>query len=190
MRTADTRRRSRGSTCSRNIGRNSRGGPGSKTIVWSRSSIHNPGAVPRGLSSGSAPSGTIAWRTFESGICRAKERTLASIARTMASLRTSLRSSNSATVSRVKSSSVGPSPPEAMISGTRFTASRKASSRSARSSPTTVLRTISIPSLFSSSVRKSELVSILSGVSSSEPTAMISAFIVIHFNLELFVRCK
>src|SRR5713226_5829926 len=34
-----------------------------------------------------------------------------------------------------------------------------------------------MPSLFSSSVKKSELVSMRSGVSNSEPTAMISAFI-------------
>src|SRR5260370_17901797 len=34
-----------------------------------------------------------------------------------------------------------------------------------------------MPSLFSSSVRKSEFVSMRSGVSNSEPTAMISAFI-------------
>src|SRR5437879_996002 len=34
-----------------------------------------------------------------------------------------------------------------------------------------------MPSLFNSSVRKSELVSMRSGVSSSEPTAIISAFI-------------
>src|SRR5882672_12332934 len=39
------------------------------------------------------------------------------------------------------------------------------------------LRTTSMPILFSSSVRKSELVSMRSGVRSSEPTAIISAFI-------------
>ena len=45
--------------------------------------------------------------------------------------------------------------------------------------PTIVLRSTSMPSLFSSSVRKSELVSRRSGVSSSEPTAMISAFMAV-----------
>src|SRR5438046_9982398 len=64
-----------------------------------------------------------------------------------------------------------------MISSTRSSASLKAALKVSRLSPTIDLRTTSMPSLFSSSVRKSELVSTRSGVSSSEPTAMISAFI-------------
>src|SRR6267378_2166774 len=95
----------------------------------------------------------------------------------MASLRRSLRPRRSATVSRVRSSSVGPSPPLEIISGTRLSASRNASASKSRLSPTTVLRSTSMPIVFSSSVRKSELVSKRSGVSNSEPTAMISAFI-------------
>ncbi len=142
------------------------------------SSSHSPGAVPRGFSRISAPSGTIAWRTLTSGISRFRERKRLSMWRRISSLRRSLRWRSSATVSRVRSSSVGPSPPEEITSGTRFNASRNASLSRSRLSPTIVFRTTSIPILFSSSVRKSELVSRRSGVSSSEPTAMISAFIV------------
>src|SRR5882724_10454485 len=64
-----------------------------------------------------------------------------------------------------------------MINSTRSRASLKAALKVSRLSPTIDLRTTSMPSLFSSSVRKSELVSTRSGVNSSEPTAMISAFI-------------
>src|SRR5690242_10416953 len=64
-----------------------------------------------------------------------------------------------------------------MISSTRSSASLNAALKVSRLSPTIDLRTTSMPSLFSSSVRKSELVSTRSGVSSSEPTAIISAFI-------------
>ena len=46
----------------------------------------------------------------------------------------------------------------------------------ASSSPTTVLRVTSMPRRFSCAVRKRELVSTRSGVRSSDPTAMISAF--------------
>jgi hypothetical protein len=141
------------------------------------SSIHRPGAVPRGFSSTSAPSGTMAWRRLSAGISRLKLRKRASIARTTASSRRKGRPSSSATVSRVRSSSVGPRPPLAMTTGTRLSASRKAAARSSRLSPTIVLRRTSMPSLLSSSVRKRELVSRRSGVSSSEPTAIISAFI-------------
>ena len=176
-RTPETRRASRGTIFSRNIGFNSRGGPGSSAIIRPFSSIHKPGAVPPGLSSGSAPSGTIACRTFTSGISRPKLRKRPWMARRISSLRCSLRPSRSATASRVRSSSVGPSPPLEITSGTRSSASRNAALNSSRSSPTIVLRTTSMPRRFSSSVRKRELVSSRSGVSSSEPTAMISAFI-------------
>src|SRR6516164_1694008 len=131
---------------------------------------------PRGFSSTSAPSGTMACRRFTAGMSRLKLRKRASMARTTSSLRSKRRPSRSARVSRVRSSSVGPRPPLAITTGTRFKASRKASASSSRRSPTMVLRRTSIPSLLSSSVRNSELVSIRSGVSNSEPTAMISAF--------------
>src|SRR5712664_3646889 len=64
-----------------------------------------------------------------------------------------------------------------MTSSTRWSASWSAARSVSRLSPTMDLRTTSMPILFSSSVRKSELVSRRSGVRSSEPTAIISAFI-------------
>src|SRR5580704_5121691 len=176
MRTPETRRRKRGSTCSRKSGLSSRGGPGSSATMRPLSSIHRPGAVPRGFSSTSAPSGTMAWRRFTAGMSRLKLRNLASIARTTSSFRCRRRPRRSATVSRVRSSSVGPKPPLAITTGTRFNASRNASASNPRLSPTIVLRKTSMPSLFNSSVRKRELVSTRSGVRSSDPTAMISAF--------------
>ena len=179
MRMPETRRCRRGNTCSRNSGLSSRGGPGRRAIMRPSSSSHRPGAVPRGFSRTSAPSGTMAWRRLTAGISRLKLRNRASMWRTTSSLRRSLRLRRSATVSRVRSSSVGPRPPLAITTGTRWSASRKASARSSRLSPTMVLRRTSMPSLFNSSVRKREFVSIRSGVSSSEPTAMISAFMTV-----------
>ena len=78
--------------------------------------------------------------------------------------------------SRVVIETDGPDEDEAMNSGTRSRAPRKASRKRSRLSPTTVFRRTSMPILFSSSVRKREFVSRRSGVSNSEPTAMISAF--------------
>src|SRR5579859_816548 len=176
MRTPEAQRRKRGSTCSRKSGLSSRGGPGSNATMRPLSSIHRPGAVPRGFSRTSAPSGTMAWRRFTAGMSRLKLRNLASIARTTSSFRCRRRPRSSATVSRVRSSSVGPRPPLAITTGTRFSASRNASASSSRLSPTIVFRKTSMPSLFNSSVMKSELVSTRSGVRSSDPTAMISAF--------------
>src|ERR1700676_2432601 len=176
MRTPETRRRNRGSTCSRKSGLSSRGGPGNSATIRPLSSIQRPGAVPRGFSNTSAPSGTIAWRRLTAGMSRLKLRNRASIARTTSSFRCRRRPRSSASVSRVRSSSVGPSPPLVSTTGTRFSASRNASASNSRLSPTIVFRKTSMPSLFNSSVKKSEFVSTRSGVRSSDPTAMISAF--------------
>ena len=59
----------------------------------------------------------------------------------------------------------------------RDIASRMAAARRSRSSPITHFATTSTPRLFNSAVRCSEFVSRRSGVSISEPTAMISASI-------------
>ena len=131
------------------------------------------------FSSTSAPSGTIACLRFTSAIVRPSRRKRSSMCFITASFRTSLRPSNSATASRVKSSCVGPSPPLAITSSTRPSAPRKASFTSSFRSPTTVLRVTTMPRRFNWPVRNSELVSVRSGVSSSEPTAMISAFMIL-----------
>src|SRR5579883_1057167 len=179
-RAPETRRARRGRTCSLNMGMSSRGGPGKRASMRPESSIQMPGAVPREFASGSAPSGTMACCKLFSVISRPKLRKRARMCSTRSSRRRSLRPRTSETASRVRSSCVGPRPPVEMTSGTRSRASRKASRRNSRLSPTTVLRTTSMPILLSSSVRKRESVSTRSGVSSSEPTAMISAFIFIQ----------
>src|SRR3984893_13673130 len=157
---------------------NSCGGPGRSTTICPRASSQSPGAVPRALSRTVAPSGTSAWRAFTVDIGRPICRKRASILLMTSALRSSFRPSKPATASRVRSSSVGPRPPLAITSSARSIAWANASRRAPSSSPTTVLRVTSTPSRFSCAVRKRELVSTLSGVSSSDPTAMISAFIV------------
>src|SRR5665213_2550165 len=169
-------RASRGSTCAANMAFSSCGGPGSKMKMRSAASIQRPGAVPRSLSRTIAPSGTFACRLFTSDIARPSWRKRASILLITAGSRDIFLPSRSATASRVRSSSVGPRPPLAIINSTRFAASSKAARSGARSSPTTVLRVTSIPRRFSCAVMNRELVSTRSGVSSSDPTAMISAF--------------
>src|ERR1700722_8062144 len=168
----------RDSTCPANMAFNSCGGPGSRITMRPLVSSHRPGAVPRSLSRTAAPSGTIAWRAFTSDIVRPSWRKRASILLITAGSRASFLPKRSATASRVRSSSVGPSPPLAITSSTRWHASSNALRNGARSSPTTVLRVTSMPSRLSSAVRKRELVSTRSGVSSSDPTAMISAFMI------------
>ena len=68
MATPDARARSLDDASAVIIGFSSRGGPGSRITVWAPSSIHNPGALPFGLSITSPPAGTIACRRLLSGI--------------------------------------------------------------------------------------------------------------------------
>ena len=95
-----------------NIGFSSRGGPGSKTTTCSPCSIISPGAVPFGLSRTTAPAGTIACRLFTSGIRMPRRSNRARIWSTIEGSSDKGRSRALAITSRVRSSSVGPSPRE------------------------------------------------------------------------------
>ena len=93
-------------------------------------SIARPGAVPCGLCSTVAPSGTIACTLVRSGMGRLRlSKKLLMCASTAASSRNSFPS-NCATRSRVRSSEVGPSPPVVMIRSARASASLTACSMS------------------------------------------------------------
>jgi len=86
------------------------------------SSSHSPGAVRADFPE-FGTSGTIAWRTFSSGIAAHAAKTVLDKMQDRV-IPCSLRPSNSATVSRVRSSWVGPNPPDEMINSTRPSASR------------------------------------------------------------------
>ena len=64
-----------------------------------------------------------------------------------------------------------------MMSSERLSAARNTAASRSRSSPTMVFSRTSIPFSFNLRVRNRELLSVWSGVRSSEPTAMISASI-------------
>src|SRR5690606_4835542 len=68
-------------------------------------------------------------------------------------------------------------PPQKIVRSERCSASRSTPAMAFCSSPTMVFRWTWIPASFNRWVRYKESVSTLSGVNSSEPTAMISAFI-------------
>ena len=78
----------------------------------------------------------------------------------------------SATTSRVRSSSVGPSPPVRISRSLLPSASATIAFSTSRSSPATALPCRSMPSSFSRSVMNSEFVSTCVGVSISLPTAI------------------
>src|SRR5579883_3464632 len=172
--------RSRSRTCSSNMALSSNGGPGSRIRFRSRPSYfplsHWPGALPLGLGSTTAPSITSAcWWLF--GVIvepRAAKRS-SSFLRSSGSRRSPTPRA-SATAWRVRSSSVGPSPPIKTMMSVRCKAFLATETRRSRLSPTMVWSTTSTPSRFRRTVRNRELVSWRKGVSNSEPMAMISAF--------------
>jgi hypothetical protein len=95
----------------------SRGGPGSTITTWPSAGTTSPGAVPAG-SIGVAPSGTIACLRLPSRTAsgskrsrRAKREMISPILSSILSSRTSLRPAKRPTISAVRSSAVGPSPP-------------------------------------------------------------------------------
>src|SRR5260221_2070137 len=125
----------RGSTSSASSPRISDGTPGSKTTTRARSSTQSPGAVPRGLGSTVAPSGTSACVRFTAGIARPRRRNRSSSARSTVSSSCSALPNTAATSRFVMSSRVGPRPPVVITKPVRsrasLTAARISSGRSA-----------------------------------------------------------
>ncbi len=165
----------RSATTRSSIGFSSAGGPGSRSSTCPSCSSHSPGAVPKPFGRTSAPSGTMACRRLISGMRAPRAANRRRIASTRSGCSRSARPVTADTASRVRSSSVGPSPPHSTTRSVRASAARRTASRSAGRSPTIALALTSMPYSFSRSVMKSELVSSRGGTSSSLPTAMISA---------------
>jgi len=173
----ESRRTSRGSTSSTSSPRISRGTPGSSTATRPRaSSIHSPGAVPRGLGRMVAPSGTSAWVRLTAGIGRPNRWNRAAIPASSPSSSTSRLPNSSATTVFVMSSRVGPRPPvvtkQPVRSSASATAARIASGRSA----TVTRRVISAPTAARARPSSAAFESTVYPSSSSVPMVTISSF--------------
>ena len=161
----------------------SRGGPGSTTTSGPPGRCTtSPGAVPTGVSA-TAPRGTIAClRLAASSAGPAKPLRFAHPARIpamcarMSSSSSSGAPAKAATTSPVRSSAVGPSPPEVTISATPASAAnRSAPSRSPGRSPTIATCATSNPSRTSSRATNGPLRSAIAPVSSSLPVTTTAA---------------
>ena len=106
-----------------NIGSSSLGGPGSRMTIlrWRPTtvSMYCPGALPLALGITSAPSITSAWRALFSGIFMRRAAKRLYIAVRISALRRSPTPSAAAAAWRVRSSSVGPRPPEKITMSAR-----------------------------------------------------------------------
>ncbi len=143
---AATRRAIRGSTSSTSKPRISRGTPGSSTATRPRpSSSQSPGAVPRGLGSTLAPSGTSAWVRLTAGMGRPSRLNRASMLASNPWSSTSRLPNSSATTPLVMSSRVGPRPPVVTTNAVRSSASATAARIASGRSATVVRRVISAP---------------------------------------------
>ena len=157
-------------------------GPGRTTIARSPAGTTRPGAVPTG-SSGVAPSGTIACLRFasitapSSNLKRlAKPRRTSAIFSSTSSSRTSSRPAKRATTSAVRSSAVGPRPPEVTIRSIPSSArKRSAASRSSGRSATTRMWATSTPSSASRSETQGPFLSAIRPVRTSVPVTTIPA---------------
>ncbi len=155
------------------------GGPGRRMRVRGPFAVFVvriwPGAVPAELGSMVAVARMSACLRLLGVIARSRAAKRSSILRRTEASGWSVSWRTSATASRVRSSSVGPRPPEKKTRSERRRAVRVASTSCGRLSPTMVLKATGTPRALRRSVRKRELVSWRKGVRSSEPTAMISA---------------
>ena len=159
----------------------SRGTPGISTAMQPSSSNQAPGAVPWALGSLCPLVGTMAClRLLAVGVrpprpVRAKKSTIFCHS---ASSKCRVSPKASATVSLVRSSSVGPSPPENTSRSLRLLASFTKSRRRPGLSPITCWCSTLMPSSASSRLKNWALVLTISPSSSSVPTQMISAVMV------------
>src|SRR5579872_2047828 len=121
-----------------------------------------------------APSGTSAWRALLSDIVRPRRSKSARMASSTTSSRRRGTFITVAIASRVMSSWVGPSPPQAITASLLARALRNARTMRSRLSPTLVWKWQSMPEAASSSPMCDELVSTIWPSSSSVPTATTS----------------
>src|SRR5438552_14404129 len=135
-----------------------------------------PGAVPAGFSILTGPAGTSACWRFDGDIVlpmRAKRR---SSAASRPASRSSGRPVAAATPSRVRSSWVGPRPPQTTTTPARPSAALSTRSIWPTSSPTAVCRVTGTPTLARASEMNLALVSAICPARISDPTETTSAF--------------
>ena len=165
----------------------SEGTPGNAINVVSSKSTRTPGAVPIGLGSGSAFSGSVAI-FIRGGVSSAVSvpfsfAYFSYFSLTIFSafwLTVSLRFSAFAMPSNVLSSKVGPNPPVVMVKcGLRLSVSRVAVAISFMLSATTVMRLTVIPSVVACLAIHCAFVFNVLPISSSLPMQIISMFVVI-----------
>ena len=128
-----------------------------------------PGAVPILLSIGTAPLGIITWTTLACDIFRPRLWKNSSSVLRHCSSSTSSVPSTSASAWRVRSSGVGPSPPETRTISARPIASPMAEAISPALSPTVWWETVGIPIAISLSANHAEFVSTVRPQVSSSP---------------------
>ena len=176
------RSRSRGSSTSRVIPRNSRGTPGSMaTHRPAASSSQMPGAEPCAFASTIAPSGIIACSRFVAGSSPGQPRAFQRW-RSDSSIAWSRRIARpkwAASAGLVRSSAVGPSPPLVITAPVRCIPSATAETMAAASSPTAQRRTTWTPTSAASRAKNAEFVSTVKPSSSSSPTVTSSTSTVV-----------
>ena len=134
--------------------------------------ISNPGARPCGFANTRAPAGTRTWRNWI-GVTMFENR--AAIRSRAASSTTGSTPASFATTSTVKSSSVGPNPPEHTTTSARPTANRSAVVISCSSSQQLVIQRVVMPRSHNRAASPDEFVSTISPRHSSSPMVKISA---------------
>ena len=153
----------------------SKGTPGSAMTTPRGSSTMKDGAVPFGFSTGIAPSGMYAWRELLAVMTSPRRWNRCSIWSSRSRSSTSRRPVTAATVSRVRSSRVGPSPPPVMTMSDLSSARPRTAFMRAGLSPTVVLKYRSTPTLVRRWAIHAPLVSTICPSSSSDPMDTISA---------------
>lgn len=157
------------------MGLSSRGGPGSIMTNFSfPAATKHPGAVPTVFLRAVAPLGSRAWTSWLSRMGLVPKYSFSLARLSLSSTRG--RPSVSAMVFFVRSSSVGPSPPEVMTRSLRERAVSSTSLRRPGLSPTVSTFMRSMPSAASSLAMKAASVLTVCPSRSSVPTEMISAF--------------
>ncbi|OPZ68273.1 MAG: hypothetical protein BWY81_00909 [Firmicutes bacterium ADurb.Bin467] len=137
---APDRSRRYGASCRSNMSISSRGGPGSTATAFLPDSTMQPGAVPCKFGMMIAPRGKYACFRLFSVISRPMRRMRSSIAARLCACRSIGSPKNSPTISFVRSSSVGPSPPVVITMSARESPSAIAAFTRAGLSPTVVWR--------------------------------------------------
>ncbi len=169
------RRNKSGTTCSLTISCISYGTPGTAyTTLPSPSSHSKPGAVPIGFGMASPPSGMSAWRKLFWGMSRRRDRNIVAMCSASAISRTRGTPITSAIASRVRSSWVGPRPPQISTASDRDRRSRSAATIRVWLSPIARCSYESMPEAASCSPIQALFVSTIWPSSSSVPTARTS----------------